>query len=247
MTKKIVFIFLLILLLIGYIFHIDKDITNRLDLININIQSFYYKYITNFKDTIETFYNQKDKIKSMQKRISQEEHYKLLYEIDKNNSYLKDENKTLNIVSTRVISYLSLLDFSKVILNSKLPNIDKIYPLVTKRNNSAGIVMYQDYKTIAYLNTNKRCNYAVFVGKDKAPGITSGINKKGDLLIQYIPKWYDIKIGDKVITSGMDDIFPLGIKVGVVKSITEHLDTNTITVDVYEKVLNKKDFYIIEN
>ena len=34
------------------------------------------------------------------------------------------------------------------------------------------------------------------------------------LVAKYIPSWMNIYIGDEVITSGMDDIFPQGLKLG---------------------------------
>ena len=245
MAKRLFFVILTILLLIGYIFHIDKDISNRLELVDIKIQSIYYKYITNIKDIFHRYYNQSIQIKSMQKDIDEQKHYKLLYNLLKQ----KDCNQTysdINVTSVRVLSYLSLIDFSKVILNINLQDKTKIYPLITKHYHSAGIVLTQDDKTIAYLNTNKRANYAVFIGKEKAPGITSGIDKDGNMLVEYIPKWYHINIGDDIVTSGMDDIFPYGIEVGTVKDIKTNPNTNTIVVNLYEKVLNKKYFYILE-
>jgi cell shape-determining protein MreC len=78
---------------------------------------------------------------------------------------------------------------------------------------SSAIALKQDNKTIALLNQNKKCNYTVFIGKKQVPGITSGVTKDNKMLIKFIPIWKHINIDDEVITSGMDKIFPYGIKV----------------------------------
>ncbi len=106
-------------------------------------------------------------------------------------------------------------------------------------------MLKQNNQTVSYLNPNPKCNYAVFIGKTNAPGITSGANKKGDIIIKYIPKWYMINVDDEVITSGMDDIFPKGIKVGIITSIKELPNTKIATIKPYAKVLSKKNFYLI--
>ena len=39
------------------------------------------------------------------------------------------------------------------------------------------------------------------------------------MLVQYIPTWVGISVGDEVVTSGLDHLFFSGIKVGKVRSI----------------------------
>jgi rod shape-determining protein MreC len=60
-------------------------------------------------------------------------------------------------------------------------------------------------------------------------GILSG-NSIGPLTIKYMSASASVKAGDKIITSGMSDIFPKGILVGVVKSVSKK------DYDVFQKV-----------
>jgi rod shape-determining protein MreC len=60
-------------------------------------------------------------------------------------------------------------------------------------------------------------------------GIASG-NSIGPLKIRYLSATATVKIGDKIITSGMSDIFPKGVIVGVVRSV------NKKDYDVFQKV-----------
>jgi len=60
-------------------------------------------------------------------------------------------------------------------------------------------------------------------------GIASG-NSIGPLKIRYMSATAAVKIGDKIITSGMSDIFPKGVIVGVVRSV------NKKDYDIFQKV-----------
>jgi rod shape-determining protein MreC len=60
-------------------------------------------------------------------------------------------------------------------------------------------------------------------------GIASG-NSMGPVKIKYMSSNADVRVGDKIITSGMSDIFPKGIIVGFVRSIDKK------DYDVFQKV-----------
>jgi len=60
-------------------------------------------------------------------------------------------------------------------------------------------------------------------------GIAAG-NSIGPLTIKYMSSTADIKAGDRIITSGMSDIFPKGILVGKVRSVSKK------DYDIFQKV-----------
>jgi rod shape-determining protein MreC len=60
-------------------------------------------------------------------------------------------------------------------------------------------------------------------------GIASG-NSIGPLKIKYLSATAAVKVGDKIITSGMSDIFPKGVIVGIVISV------NKKDYDIFQKV-----------
>ena len=246
MYKKIFFILFFIFVLWGYIFKLDATVSNLLFINTFKIKQTYNNFYEKILNYVNTYFNQQEHILLLEQKIKNNENYKLLYqENNKKLLELTDYNitKTTNLV--KVISYVSLSDFSKVIVDLNVSIKNRILPLITNNNYSAGIILEKNNQLISYLNTNKKSNYAVFIGNIKAPGITSGIDKNGKLIIKYIPKWQNVKVGDEIITSGMDKIFPLGIKVGKVISINELANTKTIKCKPYAKVLNKKYFYTI--
>jgi len=251
MTKKIFFVFLIILVVLGYIFNIDKTISTKLTSVSLDIKSTYNQNIYYISNIIDRYINQQKNIESLQKKVSLNNNYKILYETSQEEllefkKVFLDKNNSAEVNYVSVLSYINLNDFSKVILDTNLSQENKILALVTPQNYSAGIVLRQNNQTVSYLNTNTKCNYAVFIGNQKAPGITSGITKKGNLLLKHVPKWYTINKGEEVLTSGQDGIFPQGIKVGRVLFVNELVNTKNVIIKPYAKVLSKKYFYIID-
>jgi rod shape-determining protein MreC len=67
------------------------------------------------------------------------------------------------------------------------------------------------------------------------------------MIIKFIPIWSAITKGDEVITSGMDNIFFEGLKVGRITEITTLPDMKIATLKPYANVLEKKYFYTYEH
>jgi len=251
MNKKIAFVGLMILILLGYIFNIDKLISNLFLDTTSQARWNYSQNITSLKDSFNRYFNQIETIENYQKQKNKDLHYKILYENAQNElRFLKkdleliDRNISHHTVYTKAVSYIQLNDFSKIILDRKLDS-GKLYPLLTPEGFSAGVVKVQNGLSIGYLNPNPKANYAVFIGDSYIPGISAGGDEFGNVLIQYIPKWYEIKINDEVVTSGMDEVFPFGIKVGRVVGHKELLNTKMAIVRPYSSVISKKYFYIL--
>jgi rod shape-determining protein MreC len=122
-------------------------------------------------------------------------------------------------------------------------NSSKIYGLVYK-DSVAGIVISKDSKPIALLNGDIKSSYAVFVGEDDAPGIAHG-NNDNTIIVNFIPSWINIKVGDEVISSGLDNLFFRGLKVGKVLSIKKSQGYQSVVVDPYFKSKEPRYFYVI--
>jgi len=250
MNKKVLFFLILILALLGYIFKIDKIIVIEFTNLTNNIKSTYKNYYNSIQNNISNYFDQTEQLSSLKVKLEEYKQFKLLYtssskrvkELENN----KINDKNLSIKYVEVLSYLHMNDFSKVLLDTDIKIDDKILALSTIDGHSAGIVIQQDNQIIAYLNNNEKCNYAVFIGTNNIPGITSGTNKQNNLIIKYIPKWNEIKVGDEVITSGMDNIFPSGLNVGVVLRVETNSNTQTAYIKPSVDVLANKYFYIIK-
>ncbi len=214
------------------------------------IKEFYIEKVIAIANFTEEYFNQAQNISILKKENEELLKYKTLYmnqklqlnEIQKQTS-LQATEETLKLV--KAISYVQFDDLTKLWLDLKKDD-SKISGLIYN-NYAAGIVIKKNNKALALLNGNEKANYAVFIGKNNAPGIIHNYYRKSKYIIaKYIPIWIDIHIGDEVITSGMDNIFFKGLKVGKVLSINKMSDMQEAIILPYAKVLKERFFHLYE-
>ncbi|AFI05971.1 rod shape-determining protein MreC [Helicobacter cetorum] len=176
-------------------------------------------------DTIQAYFFQAQNIRDFQKERLVLEALKL------ENADLKErlravytlDNKEPTIIYTLsfMTSFASLENTHSIYLNP-IMNLEenKIYGLVSN-NKAIGIAMLEKGRLKGYLNAHKQCAYSVMIGEHKVLGFTRA-NFKQELVVEFIAPSAEIKIGDKVMTSGLDGIFGAGVFVGEVARIEEH-------------------------
>jgi len=154
-------------------------------------------------------------------------------------------NNFENILRVQTISYKKLNDFSQIYLTKgdELGE-DKIYGLIQK-NVVAGIALKNDGLLKGILLSNPICQFSTFIGKKKTPGIAKGIDAQS-IEVNFIPKWSKIEVGDKVVTSGLDNIFLPEIPVGVVTNILTKSTYKTAIVKTYADILHPNFFYLVK-
>lgn len=249
--RKLIFFFLLMVISLSYLFEIDELIVKKFTFFN-DLKLSYIDKIVNFSTTAEVHLNQASTIKKLNEENEQLKKYKILSIFLENRlNKIKDLIITLDtqeikpkIDLVKVVSYINFNDFTEVWLNKEKKN-NKILGLITQ-NYAAGIVINKNNRAVALLNGNKECSYAVFIGENKIPGIITSLENKKNLLIKYIPIWSKVSEGEEVITSGMDNIFFEGLKVGVVTSVISLPDMKMAIVKPYANVLKKRYFFTYE-
>lgn len=250
--RKFFFALLFIIASLSYLFEVDKLLAQKFTFFNDFKISYINKFI-NLSNSFEKHFDQVSKIENLSSEINELKEYKILYtttqkQLDAIKEFLVQVELTQlkpTIELVKVLSYINFNDFTRVWLD-KVPQNDNILGLITE-NYAAGIVVNQDGRSVGLLNGNKDSSYAVFIGEDKSPGIIMASKAQDELLIKYIPIWSEINKGDEVITSGMDNIFFEGLKVGRIVEITNLPDMKIATVKPYVNVLNKKYFYTYTN
>jgi len=179
------------------------------------------KAYLDFKNRVSTHFNQAkqiEKLKAENRRLKRLENHLLLYrERFREFKSFKQENLKLTTYLIKPLSYVYIGDFSQLYIDFKEFDNEKIYGVV-KDGKSVGIVSENLDRPVAILNSSPLCSYAVFIGKLEAPAVVKG-NKDGTMRAEFIPNWLKVKVGDEVITSGLDSIFFKGAKVGKVLSI----------------------------
>jgi len=116
---------------------------------------------------------------------------------------------------------------------------------VAKVRFVAGIALKNSDLLRGILLSNPICQFSTFIGKKKTPGIAKGIDAQS-IEVNFIPKWSKIEVGDKVVTSGLDNIFLPEIPVGIVTNILTKSTYKTAIVETYADVLHPNFFYLVK-
>jgi len=122
---------------------------------------------------------------------------------------------------------------------------NKLYGLI-QGTVVAGTAQVRNNQLYGYLTSDNKCRFSVFVGKEKAPGIAIGL-EKNKMIIKFIPKWHKIQTGDKVITSGLDNIFFADLPVGIVTKVEVQSSYKVAYIKTYSDILHPKTFFLIND
>jgi len=213
------------------------------------IKVFYHNSVKNITDTVEKHFFQAQKITDLKAQLQEYKNNHLIMQqlVSELEDLYKENNSTLSIDPktelVRAISYEKFGNLNRIWIDIPDYNASKIYGLVYKEM-VAGIVIPKENKALALLNSDIKSTYAVYIGDEKAPGIAHGNNDK-NLVVNFIPAWFSIKVGDEVITSGLDHIFFKGLKVGRVIKLSKSQGYQNAVVKPYYKACEPSYFHII--
>ena len=249
MNKRVVnFFFILIALFVGAFYYTDIAQKPLLSAFN-NLKISYHSSIEFIYSTFNQHFFQVATINNLNEKLQKYENNHLVMQqlATEINDLYKENNSTLRlnpkVELVRVISYQKFGDLNRLWIDIKDYNTSKIYGL-TYNELVAGIVIPKNDRPLALLNRDPKSSYAVFVGPNHAPGIAHG-NDAQNIIIKYIPAWFNIKQGDEVTTSGLDNIFFKGLKVGQVISVKKSQGYQNAIIKQYYKSNDPDYFYMI--
>ena len=253
MKTRLVIIVILLLVLTVLLTRNDERITDTLLGIINPIKQNYKNITQDIEDTSHSYIFQKESIERLsrenrilRKRLLEQTHYikqvKNIYDVLPKLSRLPVHN--ISIAET--ISYVKLNSFSQIILTKPKALIeDKLYGLI-QGTVVAGIAKVHNNQLYGYLTSDNKCRFSVFLGEEKAPGIAIGL-EKNRMIIKFIPKWHKIQTGDRVITSGLDDIFFADIPVGIVTKVEVQSSYKVAHIKTYSDTFHPKTFFLIND
>ncbi len=253
MKTRLVIIVILLLVLTVLLTRNDERITNTLLGIINPIKQNYQNITQDIEDKSHSYIFQKEFIEKLsrenrilRKRLLEQTHYikqvKNIYDVLPKLSRLPIHN--ISIAET--ISYVKLNSFSQIILTKPKGLVeDKLYGLI-QGTVVAGTAKVHNNQLYGYLTSDEKCRFSVFIGKEKAPGIAMGV-EKNKMIIKFIPKWHKMQKGDKVIASGLDNIFFADLPVGVVNKIEVHSSYKVAHITTYSDILHPKTFFLIND
>ena len=248
MIKNKFFLLLLIFFLVLVTLKLVPSFRGKVLHVTNNIRLLLVEDITQIKDKIESYKDQSKKILLLTKQIEilkpiamQSKSNELALKKLLKETNLQYKHPSLHLV--RTLSFEKLGDYNTMWLDFKDFEPNKIYGLIYK-GYVAGIVREKDGNPLALFSLDPTVTLSVYIGKYKTEGVIFGNNS--NMLIKYIQKFYTIKVGDEVVTSGKDGIFNEGVKIGKVTKITEKELYNEATVEPYIYATHAKYLYAID-
>ncbi|MEN8304106.1 MAG: rod shape-determining protein MreC [Campylobacterota bacterium] len=249
MNKKLLsFLSILIALFVGALYY-SNTVQAPLISIQNQIKINYHNSIEYIQNSFNKHFFQADQISALQERLDKYENNHLVMQqlASEINDLYKENNSSLktdpHVELVRTISYEQFGNLNRVWMEIPEYNASKIYGL-TYKEIVAGIVISKNGRALGLLNRDIESSYAVSIGDKHAPGIAHGNNDE-NLVVKFIPAWFEIKKGDEVITSGLDNIFFKGLKVGRVISVKKSQGYQNAIIEQYYKANDPGYFHMI--
>lgn len=243
------FFFIFIALLVGALYYTNTIQSPFISSLN-NIKIYYHNTTEFIQNTINKHFFQANRITELEEKLQKYENDHLIIKqlASEVNDFFIENNSTLKIDPkiqlVRSISYQKFADQNRIWLEIDDYNSSKVYGLIYKEL-VAGIVISENGKALGLLNRDIKSSYAVYVGDENAPGIAHG-NSAKNLIVKFIPAWFNIKVGDEVTTSSLDKVFFKGLKVGIVISVTKSQGYQNAVIEPYYKANNPNYFHMIK-
>ena len=253
MKTRLVIIAILLLILTVLLTRNDEKITDTLLSIINPIKQNYNNLTQSLEDKSHSYLFQKESIEKLsienrilRKRLLEQTHY--IQQVRNIYTVLPKLSKLpiKNISITETISYVKLNSFSQIVLTKPLGlENEKLYGLIQNKV-VAGIAEIRNKQLYGYLTSDNKCRFSVFIGPENAPGIAIG-RHANEMIIKFIPKWHKVSIGDKVTTSGLDNIFFANIPVGQVTKVEIQSSYKVAHIKTYNDTYHPKTFFLINN
>ncbi len=248
MPQKSIFWGASLLLVIAIFYRFYFPLAHKSIAFSTKVKSAFITQKETITNAIQIHFHQKEQIELLEKKVKELEPKaslsiafatKLNHLLEE--SDLKPYHPELHLV--QALGYQNMNDKNSLWIEFPTFKKEKIYGLIF-RGYTAGIIKEQSNQPLALLQSDKESIFSVFIGKNNIQGIAYGNGET--LMIKYIPNYENPKVGDEVLTSGNDNIFYAGIKVGKVTAVGKKNMYKIATIQPYAKLKNAQFFYAVE-
>ena len=145
-------------------------------------------------------------------------------EIELSNQRLRNllnfkETTTSKVLAAEVISVDPSSWFKAVIIDKgSLDGVERGLPVVIRQGIAGQVVDVSSRYSKVMLIIDRNSSIDALVQRTRARGIIKG-EATGECLFKYVLRKDDVKVGDKIVASGLDGVFPKGLPVGDVKEV----------------------------
>jgi len=146
-------------------------------------------------------------------------------EIELSNQRLRDllnfkETTTSKVLAAEVISVDPSSWFKAVIIDKgSLDGVERGLPVVIRQGIAGQVVDVSSRYSKIMLIIDRNSSVDAMVQRTRARGIIKGEATAGHCLFKYVLRKDDVRVGDTIVASGLDGVFPKGLPIGDVKEV----------------------------
>lgn len=135
-------------------------------------------------------------------------------------SFLEFKKKTTSrVVAAEVVGRDPSAWFKTVVIDKgKSDSVRQGMPVVVAHGVAGQVMSASSYYAKVLLITDRNSSVDALVQRSRARGIIKG-SSNDRCVFQYVLRKNDVKVGDTVITSGLDGVYPKGLRVGRVSGV----------------------------
>lgn len=131
-------------------------------------------------------------------------------------AYQAPEHAALRAADVVYIDHLSWL--RSMVVHTGSPEVRVNTPVVGPNGLVGRVVDAVGGYAKVQLLTDRAAAVGVMIGRTRRQGVARGLGD-AELELSYLPVQADVRIGDQVLTSGVDGIYPRGVAVGWVRAV----------------------------
>ncbi len=154
-------------------------------------------------------------------------------ELERLRTLLDFKNNTkMELIPGQVIGRDLVADHNTITINKGTKHGLHAGQAVLTVSGAVGYIFKPQYFTShVMLITDRYSVVDALIQKTRSHGIVEGKNKESCVL-QYVERTEDVKIGDLIVTGGLDNIFPKGFPLGVVNSIERKTKSASLIIEI---------------
>ena len=162
-------------------------------------------------------------------------------ELERLRTLLDFQNNTkMELIPGQVIGRDLVADHNTITINKGIKHGLRAGQAVLTVSGAVGYIFKPQYFTShVMLITDRYSVVDALIQKTRSHGIVEGRNK--DLcVLQYVERTEDVKVGDLIVTGGLDNIFPKGFPLGVVTNIERKTKSASLIIGIKPVVDSNK-------
>ncbi|OQY06943.1 MAG: rod shape-determining protein MreC [Desulfobacteraceae bacterium 4572_123] len=130
------------------------------------------------------------------------------------------ETTASKILAAEVISVDPSSWFKAVIIDKgSLDGVERGLPVVIRQGIAGQVVDVSSRYSKIMLIIDRNSSVDALVQRTRARGIIKGEAMAGQCLFKYVLRKDDVRVGDTIVASGLDGVFPKGLPIGDVKEV----------------------------